>query len=86
MFGQVIFSALAFATAAATAAGAALGLRPTLKRTSNAVQEIHVMVNGRLSAALARVEQLTRTLADAGVPVPPSSEDPAPSADGEPQP
>ena len=76
MLGRVIIEALTLLTAAATAAGAALGVIPLLRRTSSAVQEIHVMVNGRLTAALARAEQLTRALADAGLPVP-APEDPA---------
>jgi hypothetical protein len=34
------------------------------------IQEVHVLVNSQLSAVVARVDQLTKKLRDAGVDVP----------------
>jgi hypothetical protein len=47
-----------------------LSLRSHQKQLATGQDEIHVMVNSKLDAALARGVQLTGTLKDAGVDVP----------------
>jgi sensor domain CHASE-containing protein len=47
------------------------------KELTRAVQEVHVIVNSRMTAVLARVEQLTNALetSDTAIPVDPDPQD-----------
>lgn len=70
---------LATAVAGWMAARAARAARRQTQQVGRQVQEVHLLVNSRLTAALARMEQLTEALKSAGVAVPP-----APPAEEEP--
>lgn len=61
-----------FATLAAvvTLVTAIIVFRQTTKKVSNQLQEIHILVNSRLTEVLTRVDVLTKKLQDEGVEVP----------------
>ena len=68
VFGTSVGSIAALITSIATLV--------TVMRTTKKVQEVHVLVNQRMTDVLARVEQLTGALENEGKEVPPDPADP----------
>lgn len=73
-----IIATIVAATGAVAACATAYAALRKSRQNNTALQEIHVLVNSRLTAVLERVDQLTKTLEHAGivVPIDPSTKTP----------